>query len=451
MRGWIYTPSDRRILTSARGSEASHWAADGRALERSDSSSATPSAKSSLSSECERETSTTVRSGTISETSPASFTAEEWISLLPVCRVSPSPSPENEKARPTSVTSGRTREGSSARWDPDSCSWRTFQVSLALAEDEPSAGSSESLPTSGMTRNGNCYRRQPLAPRTSVTGSGSLPTPDARDANAEGFTAGLARIEKYSTCGLQTALKLLPTPTAINPNEAEDLELWQERHERVKAEKKNGNGFGTPLGIAVRLLPTPTVPNGGRQPKGQMSMTGLTEEGEKRQVDLQWALRQLPTPHANCGNGAGSNGREGGLNLQTAAATLPTPTARMWKGASKTQVQRILSGEEADACRQELSVALMDAQGALPGTSSPATALSSSGLLNPSFVEWMMGFPIDWTALSPGERGRISRRSSRRVSLFVARVFRVLGTRSFRKWWPGSPGASSGACGRIDP
>lgn len=47
---------------------------------------------------------------------------------------------------------------------------------------------------------------------------------------------------------------LLPTPTAMNPNDEEDLEKWEERRARVKAEKKNGNGFGTPLGVAVRQL-----------------------------------------------------------------------------------------------------------------------------------------------------------------------------------------------------
>lgn len=51
---------------------------------------------------------------------------------------------------------------------------------------------------------------------------------------------------------------MLPTPTAMNPNEDEDLGQWQARRERVKAEKKNGNGFGMPLGIAVRTIAEPT-------------------------------------------------------------------------------------------------------------------------------------------------------------------------------------------------
>jgi hypothetical protein len=45
----------------------------------------------------------------------------------------------------------------------------------------------------------------------------------------------------------------------MNPNETEDLDAWQERRARIKVEKKNGNGFGMPLGVAVRLWPTPAA------------------------------------------------------------------------------------------------------------------------------------------------------------------------------------------------
>src|ERR1051325_985829 len=56
---------------------------------------------------------------------------------------------------------------------------------------------------------------------------GLFPTPDARDANAEGFEAGKRRLKKHSTCGLQTAVRLdYPTPTAsgqLNPTWVEWL------------------------------------------------------------------------------------------------------------------------------------------------------------------------------------------------------------------------------------
>lgn len=55
------------------------------------------------------------------------------------------------------------------------------------------------------------------------------------------------------------SVRLLPTPTAINPNDGEETSNWLERRERHLRRKINGNGMGMPLSIAVRLLPTPTA------------------------------------------------------------------------------------------------------------------------------------------------------------------------------------------------
>jgi hypothetical protein len=53
--------------------------------------------------------------------------------------------------------------------------------------------------------------------------------------------------------------ELLPTPTATNMNDGENLTTWQERRERVKQTAQSGSGFGMPLSVAARLLPTPTT------------------------------------------------------------------------------------------------------------------------------------------------------------------------------------------------
>lgn len=51
---------------------------------------------------------------------------------------------------------------------------------------------------------------------------------------------------------------LLPTPSASNANDGEQLDTWFERRERVKQTANNGNGMGMPLAIAaLTLLPTP--------------------------------------------------------------------------------------------------------------------------------------------------------------------------------------------------
>jgi hypothetical protein len=96
------------------------------------------------------------------------------------------------------------------------------------------------------------------------------------------------------------------------------------------------------------LLPTPTArdwKDGTAQACANVEPNGL----------LGRVVHLLPTPHANCHTGPGSQGREGGLNLQTHVG----------------------------------------------------------GALNPQWVEWLMGFPDGWTALEPSEMPS-SRKSSKR-------------------------------------
>lgn len=130
-------------------------------------------------------------------------------------------------------------------------------------------------------------------------------------------------------------VNLLPTPTASNPNDGESLESWEARRQRNKAKGINGNGQGTPLAIAVRLLPTPVVADArdtaNFRPDGTAYNSGYG-------MTLTDTTRLLPTPRASDGEKGGPNrrGSKGDLMLPSAAARLlPTPTARDWKsGAS---------------------------------------------------------------------------------------------------------------------
>ena len=79
---------------------------------------------------------------------------------------------------------------------------------------------------------------------------------------------------------------LLPTPTASNPNDGEALESWEARRQRNLAKGINGNGQGTPLSVAVRLLPTPRATDG---TKG-----GPNQRGSKGDLMLSSAVAQLP-------------------------------------------------------------------------------------------------------------------------------------------------------------
>lgn len=77
---------------------------------------------------------------------------------------------------------GPSTHDSLASFDPDTCLWRTSQLSLLGALSE----SLRTWPRSGMTRSGIAYQRRPLAPLTDAIASGSLPTPKATDADKGG-------------------------------------------------------------------------------------------------------------------------------------------------------------------------------------------------------------------------------------------------------------------------
>ena len=194
--------------------------------------------------------------------------------------------------------------GSLAWYDRATSSWRTYQRCLDGEWDV----FSETFPRSATMRSGIVFPQQPLAPLTEETVSGLWPTATVNDS------------------------KNGANHTAIRHN----------------ADSQHHDGIT--LVDAVRMWPTP---------KGAAEHYGQPRENDWG--DLQAAVRMWPTPHANCSTGAGTQGRMGGLNLQTAVKSLPTPTANRWDALQSHGVNVV------------------------------------SGQLNPTWVEWLMGFPIGWT------------------------------------------------------
>jgi hypothetical protein len=80
-------------------------------------------------------------------------------------------------------------------------------------------------------------------------------------------------------------------------------------------------------------------------------------------------------------------GRGWTLGQQVRFRTWPTPTARDWKDGRKPY-ERKKNGE-----------ATQDTLGRVLA----ASGETANGLLNPTWVEWLMGFPIEWTALNHSE------------------------------------------------
>lgn len=93
--------------------------------------------------------------------------------------------------------------------------------------------------------------------------------------------------------------QLLPTPTAGLANYDEDPESWTARRDRMIEHGYNGNGAGTPLGLAARmaaegtldrLLPTPTATDA----VGSRRATARTDEWTSKEgvtlTDIAWQV-----------------------------------------------------------------------------------------------------------------------------------------------------------------
>ena len=198
------------------------------------------------------------------------------------------PLPEKAQGSTASVAGyGEKWRGSLARFDPDTCSWKTVQHSLL----EDSGECSVTWPRSGMTANGLCWEQPMLALRINGTGSGLWPTP--------------------TVCG---------------------------NYNRKGASATSGDGLAT----AVRMWPTPTTRDRGTDAPARMGGPSLAV-----------AVRRWTTPTAH-------NAKEGGFASEHERNT-------------------------------------------------PTLAAQAGGALNPTWVEWLMGWPLGWTDLKQLETARFRR------------------------------------------
>jgi hypothetical protein len=152
--------------------------------------------------------------------------------------------PQPEKAQESTESEaecGPKWRGSFARFDPDSCSWRTHQCSLLGGLTEYS----ETWPRWGSMRNGECWERQTLAHHTNETEFGLWPTPTVcGNYNQKGMS-------KNSGDGLATAVKKWPTPTTSTGGP-------QMMGDKLRPSGAKGSNN---LAGAVRTWPTPTAHN----------------------------------------------------------------------------------------------------------------------------------------------------------------------------------------------
>jgi len=127
------------------------------------------------------------------------------------------------------------------------------------------------------------------------------------------------------------------------------------------------------------LWPTPTTQEQ-IDAECEITETGrrMTKSGS-RGLNLSRKVK-FPTPHSNCHTGAGRRG-DGGENLQT-AVKWPTPVAsgKLNGGTRDFKILQNLAdcGQITEYERRSMSA-------------------GNGGQLNPTWVDWLMGYPIGWT------------------------------------------------------
>ena len=246
---------------------------------------------------------------------------------------------ENDEAQTTLDTYGHGYKTPLAHYDPDTRSWRT-SGDISLWGDQPSL---ESLPKSGMTRNGVLYQQPDWVRPIDVIASSLLHTPTS--------TMNQMSPSMVSRSGWW------PTPTAVTRPMEGNVRMYRANIEagemtEAEAEAILGKSVWEAQGKIPAVWPTPR------------SSTAMAE-------DMDTVRERL------------DNGTKYKSRLEEAVAMWPTPTYGKLAGGTGGMQQieaKYLAGEITSEERR-------------------AMRAGNGGKLNPMWVEWLMGFPIGWTDL----------------------------------------------------
>ena len=297
---------------------------------------------------------------------------------------------------------GRNMLVSFAKFDPVSYSWKIphflFQGDLATY--------SQTWPRWGMMVRGECFQLPPWVQDTGATAFGEL-SGAGIEAAAESApwptptVFGNGNRSEYggkSGDGLDTAVKRAgavsatgPTPTCVG------LDGGSNSRKAARARGRYIEGAGA----KSAPWPTPTVhdrlrgqtePHGREKRQGYGTQGNLNDEVVRRAISAPW-----PTPCATDHKGSGKNGAardrldyavERGKTKSHLYPTVGTQTMGGCSGsfAKLKELEEIgrLTPEERRAMSSHLT-----------GGKDPDT--SNCGMLNPDWVEWLMGWPIWWT------------------------------------------------------
>lgn len=258
---------------------------------------------------------------------------------------------ENVSRLVTSVISGAKSSGYWGKRNPDGSWEKTSQDSLALNLDDSLGAWSMTWPRWGLVSGGVCMELATLELSTGATASSLLPTARSSLAMSQplkNYPSGVkGRLEA------KIAIEMLPTPTASD---------------------------GTTGAIIGENDQFKQLPSG--------ALRKITQNGTNGSLGLARTVMLLPTPRGQCATTPHPHGGEG-FSPTLHQRLLPTPTAGnfndgenpdQWNARAQRLKQKHGNGNGAG---KPASVRLQEETGV-------------NGVLNPYFVQEMMGFPTGW-------------------------------------------------------
>ena len=319
-------------------------------------------------------------SGTTLPPSTASLGVERWISSLPDSPVSHSVAPERDKERETTDGYGTTSPESSEKSGHQRSFWKMYEDCSSQNRSKPLDEFSGRWPTSGTMRNGDVSERVALEPLIGGNGCSSLAwqTMTTTDACGRDYTyPSVDHSKPFLTLTGQSKNFSLQAPTTEKPGPKSSQSgrtsrrLWTTpcKSEIGQRTKKYQQG-GTPLTTQAGNWPTPKTPTGGPESTKQKAHRPDSGGGDLQAKVLDFSL-QAPTTD--------QDGPKSSQSDRTSPRLWVTPRQENIKGSK----QRLKQGSNESVQTQ-------------------AQTLTGNKRLNPAFVEWLMGWPEQWSIAQTG-------------------------------------------------